>query len=351
MSRWHKHKATVLEKADKSFKGSIDHPIVDLVSIINASESFFTTSSCSGRIMLVHEKGEGPRKNNASFVFVSHDYVDDSALIELSASMAPISSGHIFLKLEPVIVHIECVDMRNAVWLLHHMKQEGAFKHTSIVSAANDKFIVSIRGVAKLEVPVMYGGNRIGSDEILQEYIYIANQRMRENFEAISRLTDLMHSGLLDRSTAASVQSSFTPEFMKCRWTLVLSPSEHIAWSAPQSLQDPVTLLGVPVRVSGKFVIHADGSQSGIIPDQGSCPTLDQGRVYHLTTSSVLVVSECSQWILWACEKKNKKLGLKYIWRRIEGLDNESMQSVGIAEEPWPVLQGKSHTYKLEWYN
>ena len=40
---------------DNSKKGSIDEPIVDLVSFINNLNDFFTTSSCSGRIAVISE--------------------------------------------------------------------------------------------------------------------------------------------------------------------------------------------------------------------------------------------------------------------------------------------------------
>ena len=37
---------------DKSPKGFLDAPIVDLVNLINSHKDYVTTSSCSGRIVL-----------------------------------------------------------------------------------------------------------------------------------------------------------------------------------------------------------------------------------------------------------------------------------------------------------
>ena len=48
-------KARVLSKADLSRKGSVDEPIRDLVEYINAHDSFYTTSSCSGRLIAFSE--------------------------------------------------------------------------------------------------------------------------------------------------------------------------------------------------------------------------------------------------------------------------------------------------------
>lgn len=48
--RW---KTQCLGKADLSRKGSLDEDVVELVQLLNEQERFFTTSSCSGRIVLL----------------------------------------------------------------------------------------------------------------------------------------------------------------------------------------------------------------------------------------------------------------------------------------------------------
>ena len=46
-------KKRCFSKVDISKKGSIDDDIYHIVSLINVSSNYFTTSSCSGRIILV----------------------------------------------------------------------------------------------------------------------------------------------------------------------------------------------------------------------------------------------------------------------------------------------------------
>ena len=46
-------KKTVLSKLDKSKKGSIDKGILKLVNTINKNSNYYTTSTCSGRIILL----------------------------------------------------------------------------------------------------------------------------------------------------------------------------------------------------------------------------------------------------------------------------------------------------------
>ena len=59
------NKRTFLAKTDKSKKGGIDEKILPLVSKINLSKDYYTTSSCAGRIILVKtaEKKKSLAKN------------------------------------------------------------------------------------------------------------------------------------------------------------------------------------------------------------------------------------------------------------------------------------------------
>ena len=45
-------KKSAFSGQDLSRKGSVDEPIQDLVAFINSLPQYFTTSSCSGRILL-----------------------------------------------------------------------------------------------------------------------------------------------------------------------------------------------------------------------------------------------------------------------------------------------------------
>lgn len=49
-SRW---KEQCLSKLDLSKKGSVDEDVEHVVSLLNSREEYFTTSSCSGRIILI----------------------------------------------------------------------------------------------------------------------------------------------------------------------------------------------------------------------------------------------------------------------------------------------------------
>lgn len=49
-SQWKKQ---CVNKLDLSKKGSVDEDIEHVVALINSCDEFFTTSSCSGRVILI----------------------------------------------------------------------------------------------------------------------------------------------------------------------------------------------------------------------------------------------------------------------------------------------------------
>ena len=66
-------KKNALTKMDKSKKGDIDKRIKKVLDRINKTKNYFTTSSCSGRIVLF-KKGE--RKDKCEWLYVTHDLAD-----------------------------------------------------------------------------------------------------------------------------------------------------------------------------------------------------------------------------------------------------------------------------------
>lgn len=114
---------------DKSPKGAVDAPIVPLLDAINRHPSYFTTSSCSGRIsILVHgcrsspvaESMEGDRKKayskkkagGGTWILVSHDPADPDAVVDLLfGAREKDVEGNLVFRFEPLIVAVECRDV------------------------------------------------------------------------------------------------------------------------------------------------------------------------------------------------------------------------------------------------
>src|SRR3989338_2309734 len=126
-------------KPDKSKKGFIDAEIKDLVEAINVHPDYYTTSSCSGRILL-YTASEARKKNETEWIFVSHDAVAEEVIRK---ALLTLPSGVVFFRFEPLILHVACRDLVAAERLLQICNASG-LKHSGAISLGERIIIESI---------------------------------------------------------------------------------------------------------------------------------------------------------------------------------------------------------------
>jgi len=161
-------KKTFLSKIDKSKKGSIDPVILPLIEKINSLDDYYSTSSCSGRIVLLKESESG-RKDKAKWLFVSHDKVDSDKLI-YKINKLP-DKKNIWFKFEPPIIHISCRNIDAAQKLLDIARP--LFKLSGIISTS--KNIVEIRGTDRIDTPI-----KDISDNHIRVLVEISNKKLEK---------------------------------------------------------------------------------------------------------------------------------------------------------------------------
>ncbi|EPS57898.1 hypothetical protein M569_16919 [Genlisea aurea] len=178
---------------DKSPKGNIDTPIIPLLNVINGHPSYFTTSSCSGRISILSQDAASPstakKKSGGGFwLFVSHEPVQPQALSNLlfpppgkqhSVGSAPISGGILVFRFEPLIIAAECETL-GAAQRLVSLAVSCGFRESGITSTKK-RVIVAIRCSIRLEVPLGTGERLMVSPEFLEYLVQVANEKMEAN--------------------------------------------------------------------------------------------------------------------------------------------------------------------------
>ncbi|MBW2972930.1 hypothetical protein KY346_00900 [Candidatus Woesearchaeota archaeon] len=172
-------KKNVLGKIDKSQKGEIDEDIQELVDLINSKEEYYTTSSCSGRIVVI-EIPESGRKDESKWLLVKHG---PATIEEIKDSLK--SDKDVWLKEEGMILHVCCKTIEDAEKLVNLAKNFG-FKRTGMISV-NKRFVVEIISTENVSTILAKNGKIIVSDEYIASLVEECNKKLEKNKEKIDK--------------------------------------------------------------------------------------------------------------------------------------------------------------------
>lgn len=176
-----KRHSETLKKAIK--EGKADRAFIPLCRAIAKSKKNFTSSCCSGRIMLL-ELQKGESKKTARFHRKWHRTVK---LAEVWKAMQEKTSGEFWFKMEPMILHIGTDSLENTNRLLEAMKRAGV-KRGGVIVAKPGKFLIELEGTQRMSVPVKAGGKILVEKKFLVFLIKKANAKMKKNSEGIKRI-------------------------------------------------------------------------------------------------------------------------------------------------------------------
>jgi len=217
--RFLQRKKAVLLKLDKSSTGKWDKKIKRLCEKVNSLNDFYTTSSCSGRIIFMIEQ---EKKGKDLFLKTWHDKISfnilKNALKELSCSEQTslssslnkkvkvltssnkvqckvnniiISSDNLIkFKLEPPIIHIACRDMKKATFMLEKAKGVG-FKRSSILTSDRN-IIIELNTSDRMEFPIIKNGKILVDDEFLKLVIKMSNEKLNRGWVKIKKLEKIV---------------------------------------------------------------------------------------------------------------------------------------------------------------
>lgn len=185
MDSFLQRKQDVLSKLDKSSIGKWDKHILNLCKKINSKENFYTTSSCSGRILLMIEQD---KKGENLFLFVSHEKVTFPQL-KYQLNKLKLLNKKIKFKLEPCILHISCRTLEDAQTLFEKGKLAG-FKRLGIIGTSHG-FTFELNSTEKLEFPIIQNKKLLVDDNFLKIIIKDANKKLEKSWEKIKKLEKL----------------------------------------------------------------------------------------------------------------------------------------------------------------
>ncbi len=177
-----KRKKDVLSKSDKSSIGKWDEKIAKLCDKINSLENYYTTSSCSGRIILMIDQ---EKKGADLFVFVSHKKISFEELKD-KLYLALKKNKKIKFKFEPCILHISCKTLEDAEKLYEKAKIAG-WKKSGIIGIKNG-FTIELNSTERLEFPIIQDKKILVSEEFLKIVLEESNKKLEKVWEKIRKL-------------------------------------------------------------------------------------------------------------------------------------------------------------------
>lgn len=172
--------------------GEVDERLVGLCRRINASADYFTSSGCSGRIMLLGVPESG-RKKDAYFHRKWHRQVKVEEVLE---GLHEKSTGELWLKAEGFILHVGCRSMDACRKLLDGLRECG-IKRAGIMAPKPGKWIVEAVSTQVLNAPVRSaGGGLLVGEEYLGVLVEKANRKMERNESDLSKIEAWCNRGL-----------------------------------------------------------------------------------------------------------------------------------------------------------
>jgi tRNA wybutosine-synthesizing protein 3 len=180
-------KKSCLARPDLSKKGSIDPAIAPLVTLLNKSPDYYTTSSCAGRIVLLKEPASG-KKKDCVWLYSTHDRI---VVNDIFSALSNPPQELVWLRMESFIVHVCARDLASADRLLKAARVSG-LKHSGIISLGR-KITVEIIGHDDMVVPVSRE-RMLVSPDYLTELVQIANTRFLRTRSMLARFTAIFRS-------------------------------------------------------------------------------------------------------------------------------------------------------------
>ena len=182
MGTFELNKKNCLTKEDKSRIGGIDEKIKPLCDSINSLNDYFTTSSCSGRIVLRKDPETG-KKNESEWIFVIHE---KASLEEVKKSLTNLPKEDVWLVMEAPILHICCNTIEDAQKMLDIFKNEG-FKRSGI-TGMKPKIMLEIIGTERLDCIIAKKGVKLIDNDYLKILIEEANSKLEKSWKKLEKI-------------------------------------------------------------------------------------------------------------------------------------------------------------------
>ena len=194
-SAWINRKQAFLKRLERDIiTGYFDRELYSLIKLLNSFNDMFTSSSCSGRLMVFSSKRPWDRRSIRIYL-KTHNRIDVNEVISI---LEKSKDENLWFILQPPILHVSCLTVNRAQELLKVARNVG-FKHSGIISFARTGIVVELRGNEQLAVPLKLKGKLICRKTRLKTLVKWANKMLLESKKKIFKLETEIRRNWLER--------------------------------------------------------------------------------------------------------------------------------------------------------
>lgn len=175
-----------LSKDDKSSIGSWDKKIAGLCNKINKKKSYYTTSSCAGRVVLLKYSD---KKIEDAFLFRTHDKIDFREIKKALEKISKNYSGLVEFQQSCCILHVACLNLNDAQSLVNKAKETG-WQRSGIIGGKRN--IVELHSTESMSFPIVDNGNILVNSDFLEIVVKMANSKLERTWNKINRLKKIV---------------------------------------------------------------------------------------------------------------------------------------------------------------
>jgi tRNA wybutosine-synthesizing protein 3 len=175
------HHSKTFKKAKKD--GKMDLEFLTLCEFIEKTKNYFTSSCCAGRITLVGLDKKETKKESA-FHRKWHRKVK---LGEVKEGIASFDGDILWLKQEPLILHIGAKDLEGANKLIQASRRAGV-KRAGVHVLKEGKYLVEMLGSHSITIPIKDKKFRV-NEENLGFFVKKCNEKFSKNQKHLKKLT------------------------------------------------------------------------------------------------------------------------------------------------------------------
>jgi tRNA wybutosine-synthesizing protein 3 len=178
MDSWPQFRKSALAGLEEAKKeGKADKRAFLLMDAINSMPEFATTSSCSGRVMLLSLK---KHKKDAKMESRWHGKVKPGDIRKAVEGYG--GRNRLWLKAEPFILHVACRDVEAGMKLLRACKDAGVKRFGLQAMKGGKRCLVEIIGTGRMDIPLEACSVNYG------KFAKLANSIMEQNWKRMETL-------------------------------------------------------------------------------------------------------------------------------------------------------------------